>query len=48
MLPLKRLLDDGDAVIVVGAYHLAGPQGLPTLLKAAGYTVAPTDIPAAP
>lgn len=45
---LVSLLDEGRAVVAVGAYHLAGPQGLVALLEARGYRIAPLKIPAAP
>ena len=45
---LPALLDDGSAVIVVGAYHLPGPNGLVALLRERGYTVKPTLLSAMP
>lgn len=36
---LTRFLDEGGAVIVVGAMHLPGPNGLVSLLRAQGYEV---------
>lgn len=44
---LKRLLNDGGAVINVGAGHLGGPNGLIALLRASGNTVEPMYVPAA-
>ena len=39
---LKRLLDGGDAqLVVVGAAHLVGPDGLINALRARGYKVLP-------
>jgi uncharacterized protein YbaP (TraB family) len=39
---LKRLLDGGEPqLVVVGAAHLVGPDGLVTLLRARGYKVLP-------
>lgn len=45
---LHGILDKGHAVVVMGAGHLGGPQGIIALLKADGYTVEPVTIPAAP
>ncbi|MGH7010101.1 MAG: TraB/GumN family protein [Caulobacteraceae bacterium] len=37
---IARMLDHGaDAVVVVGMDHLVGPDGVPTLLRAKGFTV---------
>ena len=36
---LERLKTPGDAVVVVGAGHLVGPDGLPALLRARGIRV---------
>ncbi|MGH8541073.1 MAG: TraB/GumN family protein [Stenotrophobium sp.] len=48
-LPRLRELLDGDSseLIITGAAHDAGPDGLPALLKAAGYVVQPVTAPAA-
>ena len=35
----RPLLDQGDAVIAVGAFHLPGPNGLVQLFRQEGYTV---------
>ncbi|KWN06423.1 hypothetical protein WT83_27465 [Burkholderia territorii] len=45
---LHGILDKGHAVVVMGAGHLGGPQGIIALLRADGYTVEPVTIPAAP
>ncbi len=34
-----RLARPGEALVVVGALHVVGPEGLPALLKARGYAV---------
>ena len=40
MPALKRMMEtEGRVVVVAGAAHMAGPDGLPALLRAAGYTV---------
>jgi len=44
----RMLADNEDAMIVVGAGHLAGPVGVPTLLSAAGFTVERIDRSEAP
>jgi hypothetical protein len=41
---LPGMLRDGSAFIAVGALHLAGPNGLVTLLRNAGYTVTPLPL----
>ncbi|RQH04349.1 TraB/GumN family protein [Paraburkholderia dinghuensis] len=48
MTPLQRYLDQGNAVVLVGAGHLPGPAGLIRLLTQAGYRVEPTILPADP
>jgi uncharacterized protein len=45
MPPLRAALDAGRAVVLVGAGHLAGPDGLVSLLRRAGYGVQPTILP---
>lgn len=44
----QMLADNEDAMIVVGAGHLAGPVGVPALLEEAGFTVERTDRSMAP
>lgn len=44
--PLRRYLDEGNAVVAVGAGHLPGPHGLIALLRRDGYQVDPTVVPA--
>nr|WP_277401703.1 TraB/GumN family protein [Achromobacter xylosoxidans] len=39
LAPLQRYLDEGNAVIVVGAAHLPGDGGLLELLQGRGYMV---------
>lgn len=46
MPQIKTAVDEGQAVIAVGALHLPGEQGLLRLLEDAGYTV--TRIPLSP
>jgi uncharacterized protein YbaP (TraB family) len=48
MAPLLRYLDQGNAVVLVGAGHLSGPAGLLQLLEQAGYRIKPTTVPADP
>lgn len=48
MAPLQRYLDQGNAVVLVGAGHLPGRAGLIRLLEQAGYRVEPTTLPADP
>jgi uncharacterized protein YbaP (TraB family) len=43
---LRDYLDEGQAVILVGAMHLPGPNGLISRLRAAGYTVTTIMLPA--
>jgi uncharacterized protein YbaP (TraB family) len=43
---LRAVLDAGSAVIVVGAGHLAGPDGLVSMLRRSGYSVRLTFLPA--
>ena len=43
---LRRYLDEGNAVILVGAMHLPGPNGLVTMLSAEGYKVSSVLLPA--
>ena len=43
---LKRYLDEGDAVILVGAMHLPGQTGLAAMLSAEGYQVFSVMLPA--
>lgn len=44
---LDAILNDGHAVVVVGAMHLPGPTGLIALLRRQGYTVEAIEWPAA-
>ena len=46
MPTLRRYLDLGGNVILAGAEHIPGPQGLMSMLRAAGYSVTPTTLPA--
>jgi uncharacterized protein len=46
MSPLRKYLDEGHAVILVGAAHLPGPDGLTAMLKEAGYIVERVTLPA--
>jgi uncharacterized protein YbaP (TraB family) len=40
MAPIEKcLLENSGCFIVVGAAHLVGPHGLPTLLQKKGYVV---------
>lgn len=41
LAPLQRYLDEGNAVVVVGAAHLPGDVGLLNLLQESGYRVKP-------
>ena len=45
MPALRQYLDEGHAVVVVGAAHLPGAAGLVSLLEDAGYRVAPVELP---
>jgi uncharacterized protein len=45
MPALRQYLDEGHAVVVVGAAHLRGAAGLVSLLEDAGYRVAPVELP---
>lgn len=45
MPKLKQYLDDGHAVILVGAAHLPGENGLISLLQSNGYTVKAITLP---
>lgn len=45
MPPLRQYLDEGHAVVVVGAAHLPGTDGLISLLREAGYRVKPVELP---
>ena len=42
---LEQYLQGGDAVVLVGAGHLAGPDGLIALLRRDGYAVQPVLLP---
>ncbi|MDE6010548.1 MAG: TraB/GumN family protein, partial [Muribaculaceae bacterium] len=43
MTRLPGIMTDQPVLIVVGAAHLPGPDGLVTLLRNAGYTVTPQE-----
>jgi uncharacterized protein YbaP (TraB family) len=42
----NMLTEKHTFLITVGAAHLVGPNGVPNLLRAAGYTVEGPDMPA--
>lgn len=44
---LRDVLNKGNAVVVIGAGHFGGPQGLIALLKADGYAVQAITLPGA-
>jgi uncharacterized protein len=44
MKTIPTMIDAGSTFIAVGALHLAGPNGLVSLLRKAGYTVTPISI----
>lgn len=46
MAPLSRYLNEGEAVVVVGAMHLPGPGGLMALLRSRGFEVRERRVPA--
>ncbi|MBB5409179.1 hypothetical protein HDG34_003120 [Paraburkholderia sp. HC6.4b] len=48
MAPLQQFLNQGNALVLVGAEHLAGDAGLLHLLEQAGYTIRPVTLPADP
>lgn len=45
---LITYLNEGRSVVLVGAAHLPGPDGLISLLRSAGYSVEPIMLPAGP
>lgn len=46
LTPIEKLLADNDeSLLVVGAAHLVGPMGVPSLLQERGYTVERVDEP---
>lgn len=46
LIPLEQLLADNDeSLIIVGAGHLVGPEGVPALLEQRGYSVERIDEP---
>ena len=46
--PLEKLLAENDnSLVIVGAGHLVGPEGVPALLEGKGYTVERIDAPTA-
>jgi uncharacterized protein YbaP (TraB family) len=45
MPKLRGYLEEGHAVILGGATHLPGPNGLISRLRSAGYTVTPIMLP---
>ena len=44
MSRLSRFMDEGNAVVVVGAMHLPGPDGLVSLLRSQGYKVTQSSV----
>ncbi|MGY6241567.1 TraB/GumN family protein (plasmid) [Burkholderia ambifaria] len=48
MAPLRRYLNEGNALVLVGAAHLSGNAGLIRLLEQAGYRIEAVTLPADP
>lgn len=43
---LMQYFDEGNAFVLVGASHIPGSEGILSLLKAKGYRILPTQLPA--